>query len=383
VLRVEKHLINSLVGEYLVFLAVLKFESSIRKVNNSDMAFDRESIKTELSKLASQGIFVGTSSWKYPGWRGILYDEARYVWRGKFAESRFEKNCLTEYGEVFKAVGVDAAYYTFPSVKYLEGMALQVPSDFQFAFKVTDTITLKKFPNLPRFGSRAGSENELFLNAGVFERLFLQPCETIRPHVGLLMFEFSRFYPGDFAHGRDFVEALDCFLGKLPKGWPYGVEIRNQTWLKPEYFECLARHQVTHVFNSWTEMPPVPEQMALPGAQTNPDLTAARFLLRPGRKYEEAVKAFAPYDRTQEINEDSRRAGAALIKEAKIKKKKRTFILVNNRLEGNALQTIAAMLDMAAGDVVNNSLLTNEAATVQTYSNGKIDQKTGDGSQVH
>jgi hypothetical protein len=35
-------------------------------------------------------------------------------------------------------------------------------------------------------------------------------------------------------------------------------------------------------------------QMALPGSRTNPDLVAARFLLKPGRKYEQAVKAFEP-----------------------------------------------------------------------------------------
>jgi uncharacterized protein YecE (DUF72 family) len=309
--------------------------------------FDRDDIKRKLASLAAEGVFIGTSSWKYPGWRGMLYDEARYVWRDKFAKSRFEKNCLTEYAEVFKAVGVDAAYYTFPSVKYLGGLAAQVPADFQFAFKVTDTVTLKKFPNLPHFGARAGTQNEHFLNWGVFEERFLRPCEAIRPHVGLLMFEFSRFYPGDFAHGRDFVAALDTFLGQLPKGWPYGVEMRNQNWLKPEYFECLARHQVAHVFNSWTDMPPVPEQMALPGSQTNPTLTAARFLLKPGRKYEEAVKAFAPYEGTKEINAEARQAGAALIKGGKGNRSKRTFVLVNNRLEGNALETIRAMLEMA------------------------------------
>jgi uncharacterized protein YecE (DUF72 family) len=311
------------------------------------VVFNREEIKNSVFKLADDGIFIGTSSWKYSGWRGMLYDEARYVWRGKFAKSRFEKNCLTEYGEIFKTVGVDAAYYTFPSVKYLEGLAAQVPADFQFAFKVTDTITLKKFPNLQRFGARAGTANDLFLNAGVFERMFLQPCEAIRPHVGLMMFEFSRFYPSDFAHGRDFVAALDVFLGRLPKGWPYGIEMRNHTWLKPEYFECLARHRVTHVFNSWTDMPPVAEQIALSNSQTNPELTAARFLLKPGRKYEEAVKAFAPYDQAREVNDKARRAGAALIKAAKNNPKKRTFILVNNRLEGNALETIAAILKCA------------------------------------
>ena len=49
-------------------------------------------------------------------------------------------------------------------------------------------------------------------------------------------------------------------------------------------------------------MPPVGEQMALPGSRTNPNLLAARFLLKPGRKYEEAVKTFQPYDRVKEPN---------------------------------------------------------------------------------
>ncbi len=90
-------------------------------------------------------------------------------------------------------------------------------------------------------------------------------------------------------------------------------------------------------------MPPVSEQMALPGSRTNPALTAARFLLKPGRKYEEAVKAFEPYASVKEINEDARVAGKKLIAEGKAAKKK-TFICVNNRLEGNALETITAML---------------------------------------
>src|ERR1700677_607368 len=128
--------------------------------------FNREELKRRVEQLASENVFIGTSSWKYPGWRGMIYDESRYIYRGKFAMSRFEKNCLTEYAEVFKTVCVDAAYYTFPSVKYLEGLAEQVPADFQFAFKVTDAITIKKFPNLPRFGKNAGRENETFLNVG-------------------------------------------------------------------------------------------------------------------------------------------------------------------------------------------------------------------------
>jgi hypothetical protein len=69
---------------------------------------------------------------------------------------------------------------------------------------------------------------------------------------------------------------------------------------KTEYFECLARHGVTHVYNSWTEMPPDRRaDDAMAGSQTNPELVAARFLLKPGRKYDEAVKAFATLPRTR------------------------------------------------------------------------------------
>lgn len=155
------------------------------------MPFERNAVATKLAALADEGIFIGTSSWKYAAWRGRLYDEARYVWRGKFAETRFEKNCLTEYAEVFRAVGVDSTFYTFPSQKSLEGLASQVPPGFQFGFKVTEEITVKHFPNHPRAGARGGKANVNFLNYDLFERAFSKPCEFIRTHVGILMFEFG------------------------------------------------------------------------------------------------------------------------------------------------------------------------------------------------
>jgi hypothetical protein len=68
--------------------------------------------------------------------------------------------------------------------------------------------------------------------------------------------------------------------------------------------------------------------MALPGSRTNPDLVAARFLLMPGRKYEQAVKAFEPYDCIKEENPEARAAGKALIAEGQAAgPKRRTFCL--------------------------------------------------------
>jgi len=158
------------------------------------------------------------------------------------------------------------------------------------------------------------------------------------------MFEFSRFYPSDYAHGSEFVADLDRFLGALPTGWPYGIEMRNRHWLHADYFDCLHRHGVTHVFNSWDAMPTVSEQMAMVDSRTSPERVGARFLLKPGRNYNAAVKAFEPYDHVQEEYPEARAAGQALIAEGmKTGPKRKTLIYVNNRLEGNALSTIEAM----------------------------------------
>jgi len=311
------------------------------------MSFDRAVLAKAVRELAQKGIYIGTSSWKYPGWCGMLYESARYDYRGKFAMTRFERNCLEEYAAVFKTVSVDAAFYKFPERNFLETIMGQAPGDFQFSFKVTDTITIKKFPNLPKFGMRAGEINRDFLNVDLFAEAFLKTCEPYRSKVGLLMFEFGRIYKADFSVAG-FSQALDTFFGNLPKDWPYGIEIRNRDFLTPEYFGVLAKHGVTHVYNSWTDMPSVSEQMAMPGSVTNPNLVAARFLMTPGRKYDESLKLFQPYDRLREPDEDARKAGAALIVGGeRYEPRRKTFVYVNNRLEGNALETIAAMIARA------------------------------------
>src|SRR5687767_6687434 len=96
--------------------------------------FNYGALQTSLRALAAQGVFMGTSSWKYPGWFGTVYDEQRYVYRGKVSEARFQEHCLAEYAALFSTVCVDAAYYRFPECDGLFRMAGQVPADFRFSF---------------------------------------------------------------------------------------------------------------------------------------------------------------------------------------------------------------------------------------------------------
>jgi hypothetical protein len=63
---------------------------------------------------------------------------------------------------------------------------------------------------------------------------------------------------------------------------------------------------------------------------------------------EDAVKALQPYNSTKAVNEEARRAGAGIVVQgARYKPRRNTYVYVNNRLEGNALETISAMLEQS------------------------------------
>jgi uncharacterized protein YecE (DUF72 family) len=271
-----------------------------------------ERLRTAVTRLATQGVFIGTSSWKYPGWLGWLYERERYLTRGRFSEARFDRECLREYAEVFPTVSVDAGYYTFPTPEGLAKLRALVPAGFRLSFKVTDEITLARFPRIDRFGARAGLENPHFLDASLFRNAFLAPLEPHCSNVGVLMFEFARFAPGTWPSPAAFAFALDHFFSQLPAGWQYAVELRNPELLHPDYLAVLSRHGIAHVLNNWQAMPPVGEQLDIPGILTT-EFTAARFLLKTGRSYEQAVSRFSPYDRLREPLPEARAAARRLI----------------------------------------------------------------------
>ncbi|MEO6054772.1 MAG: DUF72 domain-containing protein [Chthoniobacterales bacterium] len=305
--------------------------------------FSREKLLSGIAAEAAQNVFIGTSSWKYPGWIGMLYDEQRYLRKKRFSKAAFERECLQEYAEVFPTVCVDAGFYQYPQERQVENMVSQVPATFRFAFKVTELLTIKHFTKLPRHAARAGEVNDNFLNAGNFQRQFLTPLTPFQDSIGVLIFSFTQFSVRDFRRGREFVQLLDGFLRELPHDWQYAIEIRNKNFLQEEYFEVLERHNVAHVFNSWSRMPSVLEQLALKRSHTA-DFNVGRFLLKPGRTYEQAVKNFAPYKKTGEVYADGRNGLSKLIKKSRANSNRKSFIFVNNRLEGNALQTILSAL---------------------------------------
>ena len=306
-------------------------------------SFDRQALAGRLRALAAENIFIGGSSWKYEGWLGQVYTRERYLARGRFSRRTFESECLAEYAETFPTVCGDFAFYQFPPEEFWRKLFAHVPRSFRFAFKVPEQITCKVFPTHPRYGPQAGRENAAFLDAGMFQEMFLRPLLPHREKTALLIFEFGAFGRRSFADPGEFLDRLDPFLAALPPEFRYAVEIRNPEFLARDYFACLRAHRVAHVYNAWSKMPELRYQIALPDSATA-NFLVCRALLRRGRMYEDAVTTFAPYTEIQDPNPEARDSMKVLIGRAR-ENKQFLFLFVNNRLEGNAPLTILSLVD--------------------------------------
>ncbi len=288
----------------------------------------------ELGRRVPPNIKFGTSTWTYDGWAGDVYHRG---YRGAQPARRLE-----EYARypLFRTVGIDSAYYEPPEPEVLVAYARALPPGFPCVSKVWDRITAKRLEQ---------QVNPDFLNADLFKDAVLGPYErAFRDHAACFVFEFQAMRGKDLPVPGRWAEDLDAFLRQLPRDFRYAVELRNRELLTDAHGAVLARHGVAHVFNSWTEMPTIGEQLELPG--TFPaDFTVARALLRPGRRYADAVKLFEPYDRIRDPQPELRQDLLRLIAEA-MRRRIEALILANNRLEGNAPGTIRALAAALTGE---------------------------------
>lgn len=283
----------------------------------------------------------GTSSWNYPGWRGLIY---RQAYKGKGASTRM----LEEYARfpLFRTVGIDASFYAAPTPEVLRGWEERLPAGFPCVSKVWQQLTVHTWTKA-QDPNKAGMPNPDFLNPARFIESIGEPSIAhFSDNLGPLVFEFQQIPRTSGLGPQEFADRLDAFFGRLPRELAYAVEVRNEEFLTPAYFAVLREHDVAHVFNSWTRMPPIGAQLDLPGALTAPFIVA-RALLRPGRTYDDAVDAFSPYDRVLDADPGVRTDLVRLAQLA-LAANVPAYILVNNRLEGSAPLTILAVVQMLA-----------------------------------
>lgn len=325
---------------------------------------------------------LGTSSWSFPGWAGIVYDR-------EIDESTLARKGLVAYSRhpLLRAAGIDKTYYRPITAAAFRQLADQTPDDFRFLVKVAQDCTV---PTLRAAGSAGPTPSPVAGGKGAWGATpnpnFLSPAWTIErviePFVdglgakgGALVFQFSRFrfsraavrqrrsetpapggapgLPPDAAGpdrrraggagaprtAAEFLGRLAAFLLALPRGLPYTVEMRNEELWGEAYFDILRAAGASHCYNVHPQMPPVAEQARALPPEDNPGPLVVRWMLERSQTYEGARDAYAPFDRLVDEDPDSRAAIAALcVAAARVGRD--ILVIANNKAEGSAPLTV-------------------------------------------
>ncbi len=282
-------------------------------------------------------IYFGTSSWSFPGWRGIVYSSER-------SQTALAREGLREYARhpLLRTVGVDRSYYAPIPIDDLRAYADQLPDGFRCCFKAPAAVTALAL-GVP--GSQ--TDNPDFLSADRLVEDLLQPCAVaFSEHTGPIILEFPPFPRGKALAPGEFVARLDRFLEGLPRDFEYAVELRDRRLLTPAYRAVIKRHLVAHTFNYWSAMPTPGQQSSLVPPE-EPPFAILRLLLKPGTWYEDQRDRFKPFNRLVAPDETMRADVVSVVKRA-LARKRRAFVLVNNKAEGSSPLTVMALAQRLA-----------------------------------
>jgi uncharacterized protein YecE (DUF72 family) len=275
------------------------------------------------------GVRIGTCSWKYPSWEGILYDVGS-------AESP-----LRQYARRRDTVEVDQWFWTLPDPSTAEEYAREVPDGFSFTIKLPNALTLTHL--------RAGTGGEPARNPSYLSpSLYGDVLDRLRPlqdRIGMLMLQFEYLNRQKMASAEAFLQGLAAFWEAVPHAVPCAVEPRNPRWIDERYFSFLAERGLNHVFLEGYYMPPVQETWRrfgglLRGAAVvrlhGPDRTGMEQ--RTGGRWDRIVAPRdAELDGIARMVQEMRGAGLTV------------WVNVNNHYEGSAPLTIERLLERGVG----------------------------------
>lgn len=284
-------------------------------------------------------LFMGTSSWTFPGWQGLVYS-------GQHNEKVLARDGLRAYAQhpLLRTVGIDRTHYGPVDGATFATWAHQVPRSFRFLVKAHEACTLTRYPFHPRYGKLAGQDNGRFLDSGYARDVVVAPMvEGLGAHAGPLLFQFAPQDVAAMGGAKNFARRLHAFLAALPPGPLYAVEVRNPELLTPAYGEALVAHGAVHCFNLWGTMPPLREQARIL-RRVRFRALVLRWLLRPSMGYDEAVARYKPFNRL--MDEDPAQRGAiAWLARFALGAGHEVFIIVNNKAEGSAPLSIGKLAE--------------------------------------
>jgi uncharacterized protein YecE (DUF72 family) len=155
-------------------------------------------------------VFVGTSGYNYPEWRGTFYPE-------KFSTDKM----LAYYAERFPTVEINYTFYRMPTEKLLAGWAAGTPEAFSFTLKAPRRIT----------------HDSKLQRCEDITQTFCRTAQTLGSKLALLLFQL----PPTFKKN---VEILRAFTEILPEGTRAAFEFRHPSWFEADVFDVLRARRL-------------------------------------------------------------------------------------------------------------------------------------------
>lgn len=169
-------------------------------------------------------IWIGTSGYNYPEWRGTFYPEKLPA-----------KSMFGFYSREFETVEINFTFYRMPTAKTIDGWRAQAPDRFVYVLKASRRIT----------------HDKRLRDAGDLVEAFCAAARGLGPHLGPLLFQLPPTFRCDVPRLRD-------FLAQLPADMRAAFEFRHDSWLTDEVYDALrARGAALCIADSGDRTTPV------------------------------------------------------------------------------------------------------------------------------
>ncbi len=286
----------------------------------------------ELGRALPPKVSLGTSTWTFPGWAGVVWDRPA------------PKPVLVDEGlaayaahPLLGTVGIDRSFWAPLAAEQCAAWVRQVRAikpGFSFLVKASETLTWRRFPDHPRYGARRGCDNPRFLDPEWAIEFVVKPhLEGLGVHAGPLVFQV----PPQRGLGC-IAEPLRRFLCGLPDGPRYAVEIRGRGQLTEAYGAVLEECGALHCLTVHPGLPDLRSQWRIARVSAQKALVV-RWNLVPELRYEQAKAAFTPFDRVVRPD-DGRVDQIAKALRWAADRGRPSWLVANNKAEGSAPLTL-------------------------------------------
>lgn len=302
----------------------------------------------ELQNLAAalpSRLHLGTSSWHFPGWEGL-------VWEGAHAQPTLSRHGLKAYAQhpLLRSVSLDRSFYRPLTASQYAQYAAQVPDDFRFVVKapslVCDALVRGE-------DGRAMQANPAFLDPALAIDTFVRPAlEGLGAHVGALVFQISPLPLALLADPDVLLQRLAALLQALPSlrtlspDAVVAVEVRDAAWLTPAFARVLKDAGATYCLGLHPKLPPIEQQLPVLRALWPGPLVCRWNLnrLHGAYGYQEAKGLYEPFNRLVDPDPHTR-AVLARVAVATLRAGHSALVCINNKAEGSAPLSVRALAE--------------------------------------